>query len=237
MITLIKKTLNVFGCDLVRYPYRQEQFFLKLLSRLEIDTLFDIGANVGQFATSIHKHGYKNKIISFEPLEEAFADLERKAKNKGYWEVCHSAIGATDGKVEINVSQNLVSSSILPITEASTKVASETKYYKKEVVTIQRLDSVFFKYVTDKNSNVFVKIDTQGYEKEVIEGAIECLPYIKGFIMELSFVTLYEGETLFSNMISIMESLGYEIWQILPGFMDDKVQHMLQADVVFLKKK
>ena len=236
MITIIKSVLKSLGCDIVKFPYREDRFFIQLLSRLEIDTLFDIGANIGQFATTVRKNGYQNKIISFEPLSEAYTKLSNTSKNQKNWDIYNSAIGANDGEIEINVSENLVSSSILPITSTSVEIASETKYYKKEIVSIHRLDTVFNKYVTNKELNVFVKIDTQGYEKAVIEGASQCLPFIKGFIMELSFVTLYEGETLFHDMVLYMKSLGFEIWRIQPGFTDPNTQQMLQADVIFIKK-
>ena len=84
--------------------------------------------------------------------------------------------------------------------------------------------------------NIFVKIDTQGFEKNVIDGALLSLSRIQGFIMELSFITLYKGETLFFDMVTYMDTLGYDMWQIIPGFYDKKTQRVLQADVVFVKK-
>ncbi|MEY8611542.1 FkbM family methyltransferase [Parabacteroides segnis] len=235
MIHLIKKAINPFGCDLVKFPHREDRRFIQLLSQLNIDTLFDVGANIGQFSENIRRYGYKNKIVSFEPLSEAFGVLQKKSKNDKLWNICNSAIGDIDDMVEINVSQNLQSSSILPMKDTHLKAAPYSRYYKKEKVKISRIDTIINNYA-DKQSNLFVKIDTQGFEKKVIEGAILSLPQIKGFIMELSFVPLYDGETLFLDMISYMESLQFEMWQIEPGFYDENKQRLLQADVVFVSK-
>lgn len=235
MIHLIKKAINPLGCDLVRFPHREDRRFIQLLSKLNIDTLFDVGANIGQFSENIRRYGYKNKIISFEPLSEAFEVLKKKTKNDKLWNICNTAIGDIDDTIEINVSKNLQSSSFLPMKEAHLKAAPYSQYYKKEKVKIARIDTIINEYI-NKQSNLFVKIDTQGFEKKVIEGAQLSLPQIKGFIMELSLIPLYDGETLFIDMISYMESLQYEMWQIEPGFYDENKQKLLQADVVFVSK-
>ena len=234
MIKLIRKIFNPFGCDLVRYPHFEDKSFVDLLHRLEIDSLFDIGANVGQFAEEMRKHGYTKKIISFEPLNEAFCVLKNKAKDDN-WIACHSAIGNEDGKIEINISKNLVSSSILEIQNTHINAVPDSFVLMKESVPIYKIDSIIDKYAQDK-LNIFVKIDTQGFEKNVIDGALLSLSRIQGFIMELSFITLYKGETLFFDMVTYMDTLGYDMWQIIPGFYDKKTQRVLQADVVFVKK-
>lgn len=208
MIDIIRKMLNLLGIDFVRFPHLYDKRFVDLLSRLGIDVLFDVGANKGQFGFALRKYGYKNKIISFEPLTEAYGVLEQRVKDPN-WCICHSAIGCEDGEIEINVSENLVSSSILEMRKTHLGACPNSLFYKKENVPIYKIDSLFDKYV-DKSSKVFIKIDTQGFEKNVIDGALQSLPRIEG-LMELSFVSLYKGETLFFDMVPYMASLGYEL--------------------------
>lgn len=234
MIKLIREMLNRCGFDLIRFPHLYDKRFVDLLCRLGIDVLFDVGANKGQFGLALRSYGYKNKIVSFEPLTEAYNVLLQRVKDSN-WCICNSAIGNEDGQIEINVSENLVSSSILEMQKTHLDACPSSSFCKKEIVPICKIDSVFDKYV-DKSSKVFIKIDTQGFEKNVIEGSLQSLPRIEGFIMELSFVTLYKGETLFFDMVSYMASLGYELWQIIPGFYDKNSQRILQSDVVFVRK-
>ena len=235
MIHLIRKILNPLNCDLVRYPHHEDKRFIQLLLRLNIDTLFDIGANVGQFASEMRSFGYKKAIVSFEPLDEAFKELKKKSSNDVRWTVCHSAVGNDDGEIEINVSRDSVCSSILEREKILDKTHPMSVFYKKEKVSICKIDSVIDKYI-ESNSNVFVKIDTQGFEKNVIDGAQNSISSIKGFIMELSFVSLYKSETLFMDMIPFMKSIGYELWQIIPVAFDNSNQRIVQANIVFVKQ-
>ena len=208
---------------------------IKILNHYQIQTVLDVGANTGQFAYYTRHTGYKNKIISFEPLTEAFALLSKFACHDKKWDIVNAAIGDTDGEVEINISDNLQSSSILDMMPHHLKSAPESAYHGSEFVKIYRLDTIIKKYATNLEKT-FLKIDTQGFEKNVLVGAENSLKRLKGIQLELSLVELYKGETLFNEMLTFIVDMGFVLHSLEPGFHDKKSGQLLQVDAIFYRK-
>lgn len=207
---------------------------VKLLQFYNIKNLLDVGANTGQYGYYVRHAGYKNRIVSFEPLSKAFRMLSAFAQGDANWQVVNAAIGDRDGETEINVSQNLQSSSILNIKKDHVDAAPESVYVGQERVKIHRLDSVIDHYTTHPEET-FLKIDTQGYEKHVLAGAEQSLTKIKGLQLELSLIELYEGETLFREMINFIEDKGFTMCALEPGFYNKSTGRLLQTDVIFFR--
>lgn len=238
MKEIIKKCVRTFGVDITRYPARSsdEAKIQRLLNYFGINLVFDVGANVGQYARSIRRAGYDGKIISFEPLSEAHSELERTSKNDPNWIIApRTAVGNMDGEITINISSNLVSSSIANMLDAHVEAGPDSKYVGSERVTIAKLDSICPSHIHDTDS-VFLKIDTQGYESQVIDGALNILPRVKGLQLELSLAPLYEGQLLFIEMVQKVVALGFELHYILPGFTNAQSGRLLQADGIFFRK-
>jgi len=146
------------------------------------------------------------------------------------------AIGDTNGEVDINISQNSVSSSILPILDACVASAPDSKYIGVERVPVITLESIAPGYLKDSNAP-FLKIDAQGFEHAVLAGAGNILPKIKGIQIELSLVPLYDGQLLFRQLWDYLESAGFSLQFILPGFTDDTTGRQLQADGLFFRNE
>lgn len=201
-----------------------------------ITTVFDIGANKGQFGSELRRDGYLGKIISFEPIVAAHAVLSRRARVDKSWHVHERcAIGAHDDSIMINVSKNSGSSSILPMLINHTSSAPDSMYTHKEAVQQIRFDNVFLSYL-DPHERFFLKIDTQGYEKEVIQGAVEALKLVTGLQMEISFFELYENQPSYKYFLEWAETNDFYIWSIHDGFSDLLVSKTLQADICFFRK-
>jgi len=209
----------------------------RIFSYHEIDLVFDVGANIGQYAKHLRQFGYSGRIVSFEPLSSAHAKLVAASNNDPLWEVApRTAIGNRDGEISINISTNSVSSSVLPMLELHTKSAPESEYYASETVKLSRLDTAASIYLSQSAQSIYLKIDVQGLETQVLEGASQILPSVKGIQLELSLVPLYEGEPLFRDMLDNMNKLGYELFAVIPGFTDMKSGRLLQLDGIFFKK-
>jgi FkbM family methyltransferase len=201
-----------------------------------ITAVFDIGANKGQFGSELRRDGYRGKIISFEPMVAAHAALSRRARDDKFWSVHERcAIGAQDASIIINVSKNSGSSSIFPIMAEHTAAAPDSVYIDKETVQQIRLDSVFRKYLAPQE-RFFLKIDTQGYEKEVMQGAAEALELVTGLQMEISFFELYENQPSYKYFLDWAEKSDFFIWSIHDGFSNLVVSKTLQADICFFRK-
>ena len=205
------------------------------LRKFKIDLVLDVGANTGQFASEIRRGGYAGKIVSFEPLTQAHAELQQTSEVDPMWDVYpRCALGDHEGEETINIAGNSQSSSILPMLETHRSAAPESAYQGRENVPIKMLDDVVGQYL--KNARApFLKIDTQGFEWQVLDGARETLPHIKGILVELSLVPLYEGQHLWREIIDRLETEGFVLWGFKPGFTDQATGQSLQVDGMFFR--
>ncbi|NCR71835.1 MAG: FkbM family methyltransferase [Microcystis aeruginosa LG13-12] len=234
----IKKLSRSLGVDLKRYNVQTSEAakMQRLLAYNNIDLVFDVGANIGQYAKLLRELGYSGRIVSFEPLSSAYSQLKAVSEKDPLWEIApQAAIGNQEGEIIINIAGNSYSSSALPMLDAHLESAPESAYSGSETVKLSRLDTLAKNYIKSETKSIFLKIDVQGLEKQVLEGATAILPLVKGIKLELSLVPLYEGQVLFQEMIDIVEKLGYELYGIEPGFTAEKTGRMLQMDGIFFK--
>ena len=233
----IRNLVLKFGVEINRYNPLQsnDSRMINLLKHNQINLVVDVGANDGGYASYLRSIGYEGKIISFEPLFDAHEKLKNRAVNDKNWFVApRSAVGNFDGEITINVSSNSVSSSILKIEAAHVEACLTSSYKAKENCSIIKLDSFKHESLTP-DSNIFLKIDTQGYEHFVLEGASEFLKKAKGVQIEMSLIYLYEGQKLYFELTSMLMSSGFTLWNVVPGFSEPKTGRMLQIDGVFFK--
>lgn len=233
----LKRMAMCCGVDIRAYrPARSEAARLaRLLAYYQIDTVLDVGANIGQYARYLRLIGYRGRIICFEPLAEAHAALSRFAKNDTAILVApRMALGEIGGSVTINVSANSESSSILAVSELHVTAEPGVTTVATETVPMYRLDVVAPDYLAGAG-RVFLKIDAQGYELPVLRGASALLPDIRGLQLELSLESLYEGEPLYREVIDTVEGLGYSLHDLNPCFSDDATGKTYQLDGVFFR--
>jgi FkbM family methyltransferase len=166
----------------------------KILNHKKIDTVIDIGANTGQFAESLYDFGFEGKVISFEPGSKAHRELSKRSrKYKGWTAAEPCAIGAKPGKLELNISANSVFSSLLTINTSHVKQKTDSRIIETETVKVYRLDDIIDEYISTNPGKILLKIDTQGYEKEVLEGAQNTLKRISGIKIEIPLFPIYEN--------------------------------------------
>lgn len=229
----IRKLLHQVGFDIRNYTISNYGITKKILDYHQINLVLDVGANKGQYYNFLRTVGYSGKIISFEPLSEAHSYLEKISKKDPLWEIApRTAIGNEEGEISINIAGNSASSSLLPMLDRHRNAAPESAYIGSETVKITRLDSICPSYI-NQDSQIFLKIDVQGYEQKVLEGAKGILSQVKGIQLEVSFVPLYEGELLFRDMLNYMDHLGYSLAYLNPGLFDSNTVQLLQADAIF----
>ncbi len=230
----IKNILNKLGWDVKRYPTYLLKNRISLLEKNKINTILDIGANIGQYGLEMRKLGYRGNIISFEPLSSVFKELEKNLKNDANWHAQNLALGDKNETTEINISNTTASSSLLDMLPNHTNAAPETKYIKKEKIRVVTLDSIFSK-ICKPEDKVFLKIDVQGFEENMLRGAKESIKHVSGIQIELSIVPLYSNELLFDVMISYLNKLGFKLYSLEPGFSNPTTGQLLQVDGIFFK--
>jgi hypothetical protein len=144
------------------------------------------------------------------------------------------ALGARAGDVEFEVSAESDMSSILPQSPLLRQVSPSSAVVRKETVPLRRLDGVAASYLAP-DDRVFLKIDAQGYEAEVLAGAAGLLERLAGIQLEMALVPLYQGERPFRAMLDELAALGFEPYLFLPGYFERKLARQLQLDGVFMR--
>ena len=206
-----------------------------LLETNKIDLVLDIGANVGQWARELRQVGYNGDMISFEPLIQAHTELVENARGDKKWIVApRVALGERNADVEIHVAGNSYSSSLLQMLPLHVAGAPKSAYVGSEKTPMVTLDSLIGT-VIPAHRRIFCKLDVQGYEANVLAGAVNLLPNTLGLQMEISLAPLYQGQATFSEILATMSRSGFEIYGFVPGFVDPSSGRMLQIDGVFFK--
>jgi len=235
----IKATLLHLGLDIqrARNSLSEKAVLRQFFESTVIDVICDVGANIGQYHDLVREIGYAGHIVSFEPLSQAHAELERRAAADPKWIVAaRQAIGSEDGETSINIAGNSASSSILPMLERHRVAAPYSEYTSKEMVPLRRLDSVAGPYLKGKTSGL-LKIDTQGYEQEVLVGIQGVLSHFKAIQVEVSLVPLYGNQPLIGDLCNQLAKLGFQLRYIIPGFRDPQNYELLQLDGIFVSAR
>jgi len=214
--------------------FAAQKTLMGLLQQKEINLVLDVGANIGQFVQGLRQAGYRERVVSFEPQASAHAQLQAIAASDPKWTIANrTAIGAVSGVITMHTSGNSVSSSILTMLNSHREAAPESDYVGTESVQINRLDDIF---VVTAQDRVMLKVDVQGYEQQVLNGAPNILASCHALIVEMSLIPLYEGQVLARQMWDLLDEAGFEIWSLEPGFRNPHSGRLLQMDGLFVRR-
>jgi FkbM family methyltransferase len=219
----------------VRRPPGSLVHVVRLIDRESIKVVLDVGANCGQFGCELRRSGYSGRIVSFEPLSAAHRELQETVVGDPAWTAAPCmALGNQDGEVVINVSAFMPASSLLQPSDNLVDMLPAAAASTRETVRCRRLDNVVEEYVRP-GERVLLKLDVQGFEKQVLEGAEFLLPNISGIYIEVSVVPLYDGQALAPEILDYLHRLGFEVWYMTPGYVDTRTGRMLQYDVLLAR--
>jgi FkbM family methyltransferase len=223
------------GVDMQRYPASDPLYpVARILSAHRFDHVLDVGANDGGFATAIRRLGYAGQIWSFEPLSRPFARLRAASAGDDSWRVEQVAVGAGRDPVVVNVAgNNQASSSVLGMLDTHVDAAPGSAFVGTETVAQTTLVDVLAQI--PEGSRVYLKLDVQGYERFVLEGAGDSLARVSAVQMEVAFVPLYDGGWLWREAVDYVAAAGLRVASVLPGFTDPRTGEMLQADFVLVR--
>jgi FkbM family methyltransferase len=230
-VRAVRRFLQKRGYDLVRYEPNTHALArrARLLRAYDVNVVLDVGANIGQYGLQLRDMGYTGRIVSFEPVGAAYRQLTEVARADGSWTAINCALGDFDGRTDIHVAGNSQSSSVFPMLPAHVQSEPASQYVASEAIEVRRLDSCF-QDLCSESDRVLLKIDTQGFEKRVLEGAETSLLAIPTIQLELSLVPLYDGEALFDEMYRLVQSKGFHIVSIETSFADKHTGQLLQFD-------
>lgn len=196
-------------------------------------TVLDIGANVGRFSVTANAVFPQARIVAFEPLPSCFAAAERAMASCGNSSILNIALGDSEGEIEMFANDFSPSSSILPMAQAHKDAFPFTHGGKMVPIRTRRLDDVAAEL--NFEGPIFVKIDVQGFEREVLSGGMETIGRADVVLLELSFEELYEGQPLFAELFDTMRTLGFRFRGTMAQMPHPHDGRTLDADCFFEK--
>jgi FkbM family methyltransferase len=212
---------------------RTQPNLVDFLHSRSVDCVLDVGANAGQFGRWLRNHGYRGRIISFEPISFVYEMLAHEAGSDSLWQTEKLAIGSHCGPATINIGSDSTLSSLLSPSRVVLSSNVGAFVGKTETVEVRTLDSI---EPTLPPGNFFLKSDTQGFERHVIEGATMVLKRLRGVQLELPIVSLYENPWTLPQAIEDMRASGFVVSQLVStGFLVRDRPSLREVDVVFRK--
>lgn len=204
-----------------------------ILASEGLDLVIDVGAHAGEYGTALRADGYRGPILSFEPVGSQFARLSAAAAGDDAWECRNRAAGSRAETATINVSGNDgFSSSLLAMNEAHERAVGDSRYERSETIEVVGLDEELAGFDRSRR-HAYLKVDTQGFEHEVIRGAAGMLAGCRAVELELSLTPLYEGQLLVGEMIGLMREHGFRPTHLEPEFVDPASGELLQLNGLF----
>jgi FkbM family methyltransferase len=233
----IKNMTRRLGVDIVKYNvYHSDAVVLRQAIRhFGVRTVLDVGANIGQYAEQVLKHGFQGRLFSFEPLAEAYQALQAASRRHRGWQVFNLGMGSQAGEILINVSENSMSSSILKVREPSLAADPTSRTINQQKIRLSTVDD-FMAGHPEIEDEILLKLDVQGYEIEALKGALKNLNRIRLIQAELSFAPLYDNAPRYEEVVDYLKARKFELFSVMPGFRDEQSGQMLQADGLFVRQ-
>lgn len=205
---------------------------LDVLKEVYVDAILDVGANRGQFslACRIRKRGVP--IFAFEPIPEE-AELFNKAHGRSpQVQLFQTALGPEMGTATLHLSGRADSSSLLPIGKAQEETFAGTSEVATITVPVMPLDGFLDHW--NRFSDMLLKLDVQGFELKVLEGATKTLKKCRYVYAECSAKELYVGQALYPEVAGFLAVHGFELRSRHNEFW--KAGELIQADYLFEQK-
>jgi FkbM family methyltransferase len=210
----------------------------KQLKSNSVEVVFDVGASYGQYGAGLRKGGFRGLIYSFEPLKKPFDELASLAKADGMWSAHNIGLGSHNAMREINVAENSVSSTLLEMTSLHTTSAPMSKVIGSELIEIQKLDYFLDSINLINQQKMHLKIDVQGFTREVLSGSIKFLenPDLVSVEVELDLAKVYIEQPDWLEIVSTLKKFDFKLFSCSGGFHNVENGQILQLDALFVKE-
>lgn len=201
-----------------------------ILHGLNLDTVVDIGANRGQFALCARKLFPQARIFSFEPLQKPAQAYRKTFERDRNVRLFNIAIGTSSGPAAMHVSRWDVSSSLLPIGKAQQENFPLAEEAWRETVSVARLDECLEAGAIGERA--LLKLDVQGFELTALQGCENLLRKFTFVYVEASFIELYDGQALATDVISYLLDRGFKVMCVANLSKGNSIRP-IQADFLF----
>lgn len=189
-----------------------------VFARLGVNCVIDVGGHYGEYGKFLRRLGYKGHIASFEPTTEAFDKLALQTEKDRNWRAFKYGLGAAEGQIDINIARHSVFNSFLTPTQfSSEQFGKEAEVVARETVRIETFDRMLQQCVEEiLDPVIYLKLDTQGYDLEVLRGAQQNIDRVVALQSEVSVKSIYVGMPGFREAIDRYLEHGFEITGLFP---------------------
>jgi FkbM family methyltransferase len=231
MKQIIKNMFDQVGLQVSKkQPWMNNYTWIK---SLDIKSVIDVGANIGQYSLFMSKLLPHAKIHAFEPVPPALESLKQNTLGKNIT-IHPFALSDEHGRVSMNLNDFGPSSSMLPSTELLNREFPQARKTTAIEIETRRFDELVDVATLDRE--ILVKIDVQGVEDKVIRGATGLMQAARAVICEASFVEIYAGQTLFDDIYMMLREFGYRFYGHFDQQYDRVTGRPIYADAIFIRE-
>lgn len=238
MKNLIKSLLGHFGYDLVRRPYPGSlgRHLQSVFADFKIDLVIDVGARHGEFSGELRDYGYRGWIASFEPVGENFRIISEKRRGDDRWKGFNMALGSEPAQLDINVTAGSAMSSFRqPNDYARDQFTEDSVITRTETVEVRTLAGMLDELEKlVPQARIYLKLDTQGFDLEVLKGAEPVLDRVHALQSEVSIKPIYDNMPAYAEAIAAYQAHGFELAGLYPVHAD-KQGAVIEFDCVMIR--
>ena len=219
MTTTKQKIANLFGYELIKLKKHPtlESHLMNMLKHHNIDTVLDVGANVGEFGKMIRKRGYVGTIHSFEPVQELYDQLNNASENDSNWYSHKMALGSKNEDKQINIMNKSTFSSFQKLSDFGRQKFPKVEPMSHEIVNISTVNDFISQTIIEPESKkILLKIDTQGYDIEVFRGSLSSIQNITLILTEMSIQAIYTQTIAYLDFLQELNTYGFIVTGIYP---------------------
>lgn len=233
LLGLAQKALRPIDIEVSRWSSTSDVLLARMIASCGVNRLLDVGAHRGGYVSALRRAGWSGPTDSFEPDPRSFVHLNSLAAKNPGWRAHQLALGNHTGTAVLHQSVNETSSSLAEVLDLHIREAPESRVTGNSEVPLGRLDDVVSLSAHD---TVMLKIDAQGFEAQVLEGASGIMNQICMIQVEMSLRPLYDSQPLWQRTVDSIDQLGFRLGRVIPGFYSPTSGEMFQMDGIFLRR-
>jgi FkbM family methyltransferase len=220
--------------SIVNHGYLHIERAIKVLESRglgENQIIFDVGAAGGETCVLFSKAFPLAQVVGFEPIASTYKKAIAATQQQRNITIHHTALGKEKGSAEINVMSRITASSLLPSHEDA--AFNGQKYFEvqeREKIIINVLDD----FLKTGDRVALIKMDVQGYELEVLKGAVSTLKNTHFILLELQNHEIYVGAPKYFDLDSHLRSANFELFDIIPSIREKG--QIKEFDALYINK-
>jgi len=196
--------------------------------------ILDVGGADGVTAIRFHETFKNANVYVFEPLEENITELKKNILPHKRITLFQKALGSEKKQTEINITKRITSSSLLQINTKEFKddyMSSQLIPERKQIIELDTIDNI----VKETENVLVIKLDVQGFELEVLKGAVRTLKNTHLIMAELQNHRMYEGAPMYYDIDEFLRKNNFTLLQNIPSLREKHKQ--LEWDAIYINNK